>query len=73
VTISCRDAEAGVRLHEKDCKEHEVSCHHNLEEYLDQYIATAGISADPDGPLFRTTGQKTGMVCARAISRIMGS
>ena len=49
-----------VRLHEKGGKEHEVPCHHNLEQYLDEYIAAAGIAADPDGPLFRTTAGKTG-------------
>ncbi len=27
---------------------------------LDEYIAAAGIAGDPDGPLFRTTGRKTG-------------
>jgi len=49
-----------VRLHEKGGKEHELPCHHNLERYLDEYIAAAGIAGDPDGPLFRTTGRKTG-------------
>src|ERR1700687_2057509 len=49
-----------VRLHEKGGKEHEVPCHHNLEQYLDEYIAAAGIAGDPDGPLFRSTGRKTG-------------
>ena len=49
-----------VRLHEKGGKEHEVPCHHNLEQYLDEYIAAAGIAKDPEGPLFRTTGRKTG-------------
>ena len=49
-----------VRLHEKGGKEHEVPCHHNLEQYLDEYIEAAGIAGDPDGPLFRTTGRKTG-------------
>jgi integrase/recombinase XerD len=49
-----------VRLHEKGGKEHEVPCHHSLEKYLDEYIAAAGIAGDPDGPLFRTTGRKTG-------------
>jgi integrase len=29
--------------HEKGGKEHQVSCHHNLEKYLDEYIAAAGI------------------------------
>jgi site-specific recombinase XerD len=49
-----------VRLHEKGGKEHEVPCHHNLEHYLDEYIAAAGIAGDPDGPLFRTAAGKTG-------------
>jgi integrase len=49
-----------VRLHEKGGKEHEVPCHHNLETYLDEYIAATGIAGDPDGPLFRTVAGKTG-------------
>jgi site-specific recombinase XerD len=48
-----------VRLHENG-KEHEVPCHHNLEQYLNAYIETAGLASDPDGLLFRTTGRKTG-------------
>jgi integrase len=43
-----------VRLHEKGGKEHEVPCHHVLEEFLDKYLAAAGIRDDADGPLFRT-------------------
>jgi site-specific recombinase XerD len=49
-----------VRLHEKGGKEHEVPCHHTLEKLLDEYIARAGIASEADGPLFRTTGRKTG-------------
>jgi integrase len=49
-----------VRLHEKGGKEHEAPCHHKLEEFLDEYIAAAGIADDKDGPLFRTTGRATG-------------
>jgi site-specific recombinase XerD len=48
-----------VRLHEKGGKEHEVPCHHNLERYLDEYFAGAGIADDPDGPLFRTAAGKS--------------
>jgi len=47
-----------VRLHEKGGKEHEVPCHHNLEKYLDEYIAAAGIAHDRDGPLFRTAAYR---------------
>jgi len=25
-----------------------LACHHNLEMYLDEYIAAAGIANDPD-------------------------
>ena len=49
-----------VRLHEKGGKEHEVPCHHSLEQILDDYIEAAGIAGDPNGPLFRSTGRKTG-------------
>jgi integrase len=56
-----------VRLHEKGGKEHEVPCHHNLEEYLDEYIAAAGIAADPNGPLFRTAVGKTGALTGNAM------
>jgi site-specific recombinase XerD len=53
-----------VRLHEKGGKEHEVPCHHSLEKLLDEYISAAGIAGDPNGPLFRTTGRKTGQAQA---------
>jgi len=49
-----------VRLHEKNGKEHDVPCHHTLDEYLDAYIAAADIATDQDGPLFRTAARKTG-------------
>jgi len=56
-----------ARLHEKGGKEHEVPCHHNLEHYLDEYIAAAGIAGDPDGPLFRTAAGKTGVLTGNAM------
>lgn len=49
-----------VRLHEKGGKEHEMPCHHNLEQYLHDYIDGCGLAADPKGPLFRTIGRGTG-------------
>nr|WP_254073576.1 tyrosine-type recombinase/integrase [Acidisphaera sp. S103] len=49
-----------VRLHEKGGNEHAVPCHHSLEQILDDYLAAAGIAGEPDEPLFRTTGRKTG-------------
>ena len=56
-----------VRLHEKGGKEHEVPCHHNLEQYLDEYIAAAGIAGDPDAPLFQTAAGKTGTLTGKAM------
>jgi len=56
-----------VRLHEKGGKEHEVPCHHNLEQYLDEYIAAAGIAGDSDGLLFRTAAGKTGALNGTAM------
>jgi site-specific recombinase XerD len=56
-----------VRLHEKGGKEHEVPCHHMLEKLLDEYLTAAGIAGiagDAEGPLFRTTGRKTGQAQA---------
>jgi hypothetical protein len=43
-----------LRLHEKGGKRHEVPCHHSLDEYLDAWIAAAGIGDDKKGPLFRS-------------------
>src|SRR5262249_229897 len=43
-----------LRLHEKNGYQHEMPAHHALEEYLDAYIAAAGIAGDAKGPLFRT-------------------
>jgi integrase/recombinase XerD len=42
------------RLHEKGVKFHEVTAHHKAEEYMDEYMKTSGLAADPKGPLFRT-------------------
>ncbi len=57
-----------VRLHEKGGKEHEVPCNHNLELYLDEYIAAAGIANDPESPLFRTTtGGRAGILTGNAM------
>jgi site-specific recombinase XerD len=42
------------RFREKGGKFHEVPAHHTAEEYLDAYIAAAGIAKDAKAPLFRT-------------------
>jgi site-specific recombinase XerD len=51
-----------VRLHEKGGKEHASPCVAKLETYLDEYIALAGIADDKAGPLWCTTGRKTGLI-----------
>ena len=48
-----------LRLHEKGGKEHEMPAHHNLESYIDTYIAAAGIADDAKGVLFRTARGKS--------------
>ena len=50
-----------VRLHEKGGKEHEVPCHHKLEDLLDAYISAAGLAGDPDQQLFQTAAGKVGV------------
>ena len=45
---------AWFRLHEKGGKRHEVPAHHNVEDYLDTYIAAAGIAAEKKNPFFRS-------------------
>jgi site-specific recombinase XerD len=49
-----------VRLREKGGKQHEMPCHHNLENYIMAYIEGAALADDPKGPLFRTIGRGTG-------------
>jgi integrase len=39
-----------VRLQEKGGRVNEMPCHHNLEQYLDEWIGRAGLG--PDEPLF---------------------
>ncbi len=43
-----------VRLHEKGGKRHDVPAHHKLDEYLEAYIAGAGLAARPKAFLFPT-------------------
>ncbi len=56
-----------VRLHEKGGKEHEMPTHHNLDKYLEEYIAAAGIAQDRKGPLFRTSKGRGGELADRPL------
>ena len=44
------------RLHEKGGRYNAVPAHHLAQEYLDAYVAAAGIGDDRTGPLFRACG-----------------
>jgi hypothetical protein len=48
-----------VRLHEKGGKEHDVPCHHNLDHFLDEYIAAAGIPLAARPPSNRLWSRKS--------------
>ena len=43
-----------MRLHEKGGKQHEMPCHHLLDEYLQAYLSAIAGSAEPKRILFRT-------------------
>jgi integrase/recombinase XerD len=59
------------RLHEKGGKYLVVPAHHVAIEYMDEYIAAAGIAEDRKGPLFRSSGQgrQQGVLLRTAMTR----
>src|SRR5258708_5486938 len=61
-TLALMGRRRWVRLHEKGGKEHDVPCHHSLDQCLHDYIEAAGITDDVDGYLFRTARRKTGQL-----------
>jgi integrase len=54
-------------VNEKGGKEHDVPCHHNLDHFLDQYIAATGIAGDANGYLFRTTMRRSGILTEKPL------
>ena len=56
-----------VRLHEKGGKEHAMPTHHNLDRYLEEYIAAASIAQDRQGPLFRSARGRSGKLTANSL------
>jgi integrase/recombinase XerD len=56
-----------VRLHEKGSMEHEMPAHHNLDRYLKEYIAAAGIAQERKKPLFRTTNGRSSKLTANPL------
>jgi site-specific recombinase XerD len=59
-----------IRLHEKGGKLHQVPAHHKLEQYLDEYIAAAGLREARKGPLFRSARGKTGDLTSEGMHRV---
>lgn len=59
----CRDGGAGSDYTRRVAKS--TRCrHHNLDRYLEEYIAAADIAGDRKGPLFRTTrGRSSELTC----------
>jgi site-specific recombinase XerD len=58
-----------IRLDEKGGKDHEMPANHKLEEYLDAYIAAAGIAGDKNGPLFRSAPGRTKQLSAHPMQQ----
>lgn len=59
-----------IQLHEKGGKFHQVPVHHNAEQYLDEYIESAGIKDDLKGPLFRTAQKRVRMLTKKPMSNV---
>ncbi len=47
---------AWFRLQEKGSQMRTVPAHHKAADYVEAYLAAAGIAEDREGPLFRSTG-----------------
>ena len=58
-----------VRLHEKGGKEHEMPCHHNLEEYLHAYLQQETLQGDRKRSLFRSAKGRSGELSERPMSQ----
>jgi integrase/recombinase XerD len=59
-----------VRLHEKSGKRHEMPAHHKLEQFLDEYLAAAGIRENGKTPLFRSALGETGVLTDKPMNRV---
>jgi site-specific recombinase XerD len=57
-----------VRLQEKGGKQHEMPCHHNLDEYLHRYIEAAELT-DGKKWLFQSMKARTGLLTGNAMQQ----
>jgi site-specific recombinase XerD len=58
-----------LRLHEKGGKVHDVPAHHQLEEWMDAYLAATDLRERPQGPLFPSLDHKTKLLSQRPLLR----
>lgn len=66
---STQGSRAFFNLHEKGGKFHKVPAHHVAANYVDEYIAAAGIAGDRRGPLFRTARGRRRQLTRNPMSR----
>lgn len=59
-----------VRLREKGGKVNKMPCHHNLEQYLHEYVHAACLRADSKGPLFRSAPRRSEHLTAGRLDRV---
>ena len=59
-----------IRLHEKGGKDHEMSVHHKLEEYLDAYLEAAGLEDGKKTPLFQTTRGQSKVLTGKRLNLV---
>jgi site-specific recombinase XerD len=59
-----------IRLHEKGGKFHQVPVHHSAEEYLDAYLAAAGLADEKKTALWRSAQGRGGALTNRRMSRV---
>ncbi|MBL8216785.1 MAG: tyrosine-type recombinase/integrase [Bryobacterales bacterium] len=64
-----QDRRLWVRLHEKGGKYHEMPCHHNLEQYLHEYVDAARIREEKTSPLFRTFIGRTQQITGNGMTQ----
>ena len=59
-----------IRLREKGGKVNKMPAHHNLEQYLHEYIEAAQLTEEPDTPLFRSADWHTRQLTTGPLHRI---
>lgn len=58
-----------VRLKEKNGKQHEMPCHHNLEQYLAGYLEATGLGREPKRFLFPTITRYSRQLTTEALTQ----